>query len=139
MKPCLFGPLTFGHLGSMVAMPAGAVLGVPVGTGLLAGAGAVAITAFAWSCLRRHHGQPVRAGVVAFSLGSYLVGGLHGAGLALVPAFMPACVNGELSGGSLLRAVVPLALHIGGVLIMCWLVAALASRLLSAAPRGWGG
>jgi hypothetical protein len=136
MKPCLFGPLTFGHLASMVVVPASAVLGVPAGTGLLAGAGVIVIAMAAWW---RGRGVPSRTDRAVSALGSYAVGGLHGAGLAFVPALMPLCVNGGLPGGSLLRAMVPLALHIGGVLIMCWLVAALVSRALSAAPRGWGG
>jgi hypothetical protein len=131
MKPCFFGPLTLGHLGSMVVVPAGALLGVPAGLGLMAGAGAIVMATLAWSSLRRRDGTRLRA---ALALGSYLLGGLHGAGLALVPALMPFCGPAGLP----LQAMVPLVLHILFVLVGCWLAARLLSWLLRSSAKGMG-
>lgn len=80
------------------------------------------------------------AGQVGLALGAFVAAGLHGAGLALVPALMPMCVGagGSASAGvgaALGTALAGTGVHLAAMLAVTGVMATVGSRVV----RAWRG
>ncbi len=138
-------PIAIGHAAS-VAVVAGAVAqGVSMDRGLFQDlAGALLVGAACWRGLRgAGRCTPIRApicsptrtqaGHAGIALWSFLMATAHGAGLMLVPALMPLCLNGDpareiTASGSLLLALAAVGVHTAAMLVTTGAVAAGVAR-----------
>lgn len=131
------GPFAVGHLAAI------AVLVLAVRQGIAFDGGAV--RALAWALLavvlllHGTHRAPPRlraaAGPMGLALGAFVLAGLHGAGLALVPALMPLCVGSATSAAwpdALGLALAGLGVHLAAMLLVTGAMAAGGARLVQA-------
>jgi hypothetical protein len=91
-------PIALGHAAA-VALAVGVALwlgSVLPHTGFARVAGAVLLGWAIWHMVRGHRMRPrvgMRAGMLGLAAWSFLMAGMHGAGLMLVPALMPICAT----------------------------------------------
>lgn len=141
-------PIALGHaLAVAMFVAAALLLGSVVDTRLFARAGGLVLIGWAaWHVLRGHRGQPrvgMQAGMAGLACWSFLMAGVHGAGLMLVPVLMPLCaspLSGEISRGSAVApAVLALGLHTGAMLVGICAVALLVYDRIGVAflRTGW--
>jgi hypothetical protein len=127
-------PIALGHaLAVAVFVAAALTLGSGVDARWFARVGGLVLIGWAaWHGLRGHRGRPrvgMQAGMAGLACWSFLMAGVHGAGLMLVPALMPLCassLSGRISGSSAVApAVLALGLHTGAMLVAICVVALL--------------
>jgi len=137
-------PIAFGHGASMAVVVCAFALGIWVDRALVQGfAGALLVGAAAYRLLRRrdqHRPIAIQAGHAGIALWSFLMATAHGAGMMLLPAFVPLCVAGgpmrELTAsGSLLVALAAVGVHTAAMLATTGVVASGVCRGLSMHPR----
>jgi hypothetical protein len=136
-------PLALGHVASLALVIAAVLSGRALerGTMVVVAAGLLLLAVVVPVCRRArerkhraplHADEPRRGSVsttpAALALWSFLMSGLHGAGLMLVPALVPLCmgegVTQDLSGpGSLVLAVAGIAVHTASMLAVTALIA----------------
>jgi len=139
-------PIALGHAGSVALVAALTALGMTAERGLLpwlAGGGAVFAAAVH---VAAHGGGRVRhaAGQAGLALWSLAMGTLHGAGMMLLPALVPLCVSAGAAreitaSGSLLLALAAVVVHLGAMLSVTAILAALGATGWRAWRRGAGG
>lgn len=133
------GPLAVGHLVAIGLLVTAVRQGLPVEGG--------AVRAMAWgllavaAALHCAHRTPQRlraaAGPVSLALGAFVMAGLHGAGMAFVPALMPLCTGEGAAAGltnALGVALAGLGVHLAAMLLVTVAMAAGVARLV----RAWG-
>ncbi|CAG2154727.1 hypothetical protein LMG31506_05174 [Cupriavidus yeoncheonensis] len=141
-------PIALGHaLAVAVFVAAALTLGSAVDARVFARVGGLVLIGWAaWHVLRGHRGRPrfgMQAGMAGLACWSFLMAGVHGAGLMLVPALMPLCaspLSGQISGGSAVApAVLALGLHTGAMLLAICAVALLVYDRIGVAflRTGW--
>jgi hypothetical protein len=132
-------PLALGHAASVALVGAAVVLGLAMDRaavqaaagGLLA---AVVVLHLAGRRRGRAHASAGRAGHAGLALWSFMVSTGHGAGLMLVPALVPLCMDGAPAGaaaapGSLVLALAAVGVHTAAMLAVTGAMAAGACRL----------
>lgn len=131
------GPIALGHLASVALVAGAAVLGATHGPELLVGVAGASMLGLAIGCRRRPARQGARrpAGVrhAGLVLGSFLVSTLHGAGLVLVPALAPLCLDPMRQGSTaeaLWLALAAFALHTATMLLVSGAVALSVGRVV---------
>ncbi len=138
-------PMAAGHALS-VWLAAASVLAVgtvvdPAAVRLAAGGILVLWAGYHWAYGHRHRVRVgMTAGVVGLATWSFLMATAHGAGLMLVPALVPLCMGTPALGqGSLLIALMAIALHTVTTLAVTGLVALIVHEWLGLAflRRGW--
>ena len=141
-------PIAIGHAAS-IALVAGVVAaGLSIDRTLfqgLAGALLVGVAGCRWL---RGTGQRTRMGTPAghagIALGSFLMATAHGAGLMLVPALVPLCLDGDpareiTASGVLLPALAAVVVHTMAMLATTGVIAAGVCRGIAMHPRLLGG
>ena len=134
-------PIALGHAASVALVLAGALtLGAFVGYETLARAcGALLIGWGVWRAWRGHRGRPtvgMRTGLAGLALWSFVMSGVHGAGLMLVPALLPLCAGNVapvVTGRAVEAGVLALAVHTGAMLAV---IAAISMFAMSLQERG---
>ncbi|QYY27961.1 MULTISPECIES: hypothetical protein [Cupriavidus] len=141
-------PIALGHALAVAVFVAVALwLGSVIDTRVFARAGGLVLIGWAaWHVWRGHRGRPrvgMQAGMAGLACWSFLMAGVHGAGLMLVPVLMPLCaspLSGQISRGSAVApAVLALGLHTGAMLVAICAVALLVYDRIGVAflRTGW--
>ncbi|CAG9179094.1 hypothetical protein [Cupriavidus pinatubonensis] len=141
-------PIALGHALAVAVFVAVALwLGSVIDTRVFARAGGLVLIGWAaWHVWRGHRGRPrvgMQAGMAGLACWSFLMAGVHGAGLMLVPVLMPLCaspLSGQISRGSAVApAVLALSLHTGAMLVAICAVALLVYDRIGVAflRTGW--
>ncbi|MFC4522068.1 hypothetical protein [Cupriavidus pinatubonensis] len=141
-------PIALGHALAVAVFVAVALwLGSVIDTRVFARAGGLVLIGWAaWHVWRGHRGRPrvgMQAGMAGLACWSFLMAGVHGAGLMLVPVLMPLCaspLSGQISLGSAVApAVLALSLHTGAMLVAICAVALLVYDRIGVAflRTGW--
>ncbi|KAF7963473.1 hypothetical protein AWV80_09320 [Cupriavidus sp. UYMU48A] len=141
-------PIALGHaLAVAVFVTAALTLGSVIDARLFSRAGGLVLIGWAaWHVWRGHRGQPrvgMQASMAGLACWSFLMAGMHGAGLMLVPVLMPLCVSplsGQISGSSAMApAVLALGLHTVAMLLAICAVALLVYDRIGVAflRTGW--
>jgi hypothetical protein len=140
--------IAVGHAASIALVAWAVAQGMAMDRGLvrgLAGALLVGAAAYRWLCRAR---QPVpigtQVGHTGIALWSFLMATAHGAGLMLVPAFVPLCLADTpardiTASGSLIPALAAVGLHTATMLATTGVVAAGVCRGVALHPRLSGG
>ncbi|CAG2134645.1 hypothetical protein [Cupriavidus numazuensis] len=141
-------PIALGHALAVAVFVAVALwLGSVIDTRVFARVGGLILIGWAaWHVLRGHRGRPrvgMQAGMAGLACWSFLMAGVHGAGLMLVPVLMPLCaspLSGQISRDSAVApAVLALGLHTGAMLVAICAVALLVYDRIGVAflRTGW--
>jgi hypothetical protein len=142
-------PIALGHAAAVAIVLAAVVaFGVFLDPTLLARfAGAGLIAWAAWHAVYGHRRRVrigMQTGLAGLGLWSLLVAGSHGAGLMLIPAFLPLCLaespaEGLTAGGSLPIALAVLGIHTGAMLAVIAAISILVYEWTGLAflRRGW--
>ena len=119
-------PIAIGHAAAVAVFVALALyLGSMLDPRLFARLGGAVLVGWAlWHVLRGHRMRPrvgMQAGMAGLAFWSFLMAGMHGAGLMLVPVLLPLCaspVSGAIAGSSAVApAILALVLHTGAMLL----------------------
>ena len=136
-------PIALGHAAA-VALAVGVALwlgSVLPHTGFARVAGAVLLGWAIWHMVRGHRMRPrvgMRAGMLGLAAWSFLMAGMHGAGLMLVPALMPGCgiaLQPAGTGGPLALAAAAIGVHTAAMLAVNGAMAACIGRAAQGPPR----
>lgn len=129
-------PLAGGHLAAVAVTALAIAQGWAPDRDAARGLAAVLLLAVAWRQWRAPEGRHPcgRPGDVALAGWSFLIGTAHGSGLVLVPALVPLCLSDGparaiTASGSLLLAMLAVAVHLAAMLATTGVVAAGAGRL----------
>jgi hypothetical protein len=123
-------PIAAGHAASVALVAAAVVLGLAmdrVVLQILAGALLAAIVAYHLAgCKTRRARAP--AGHAGLALWSFMMSTAHGAGLMLVPAFIPLCMGDAsareiTASGSLMMALAAVGVHTAAMLVVTGVIA----------------
>lgn len=120
-------PIALGHaLAVAAAIAVALLLGNVIDPRLFARvAGAVLVAWAVWHALRGHRMRPrvgMQAGMLGLACWSFLMAGMHGAGLMLVPVLMPLCASAaavpaaSAGGLAVMPAVLALGVHTAAML-----------------------
>ncbi len=109
-------PIALGHaLAAAAGVAAALALGHVVDHAPLARLCGIVLIAWAgWHAVRGHRMRPrvgMQAGMAGLALWSFLMAGMHGAGLMLVPALLPLCATAGSAGATM--AIAPALLALG--------------------------
>ncbi|KWR89633.1 hypothetical protein RM96_13565 [Cupriavidus sp. IDO] len=119
-------PIAIGHAVAVAVFVALALyLGSMLDPRLFARLGGAVLIGWAlWHVWRGHRMRPrvgMQAGMAGLAFWSFLMAGMHGAGLMLVPVLLPLCVSpvsGAIAGSSAVApAILALVLHTGAMLL----------------------
>lgn len=140
-------PIAIGHALAVAMFVAVAfTLGSVLDPRVFARAGGLVLIGWAaWHVMRGHRGRPrvgMQAGMAGLACWSFLMAGVHGAGLMLVPVLMPLCaspVSAIRNGNAIVPAVLALVLHTGAMLLAISAVALLVYDRIGVAflRTGW--
>lgn len=140
-------PIAIGHaLAVAVFVAVALTLGSVLDPRMFARVGGLVLIGWAaWHMMRGHRGRPLvgmQAGMAGLACWSFLMAGVHGAGLMLVPVLMPLCaspVSAISNGNAIVPAVLALLLHTGAMLLAISAVALLVYDRIGVAflRTGW--
>lgn len=139
-------PIAFGHAASVAAVAYAVAQGVSMDRALvqsLAGALLVVVAACRLLGGARQHTSRTQTGHVGIAFWSFLMATSHGAGLMLVPALVPLCLSESparaiTASGSLLLALVAVAVHTVAMLVTTGVIATGVCRSIALHPRVLG-
>jgi hypothetical protein len=143
-------PIAIGHTASIALVVFAVTQGVLMDRVVVQTiAGALLIGVAAYRCLfgTANRGlmshRVLRAGQIGIALWSCLMATAHGAGLMLVPALVPLCMGNTpareiTASGSLMLAVVAVAIHLAAMLVTTGCIATGVCRGMALRPRWLG-
>lgn len=133
-------PIAVGHVTSVALVAAVVALGLSMDRAVLQGlAGGLLVVAVVVHLLGRT-ARRARAGQAGLALWSFMMSTVHGAGLMLVPAFIPLCIGDApareiTSSGSLALALAAVGVHTAAMLVVTGVIATGACRGFDAGAR----